>query len=153
MARLLRRELSQRDPGEMADLLLLCASQLSTKTPHYAALVALLEQEQPELVAQLLSRGELALAEALGAGERMRARLLLRFFACLAAAGVVEPESLVGALRALVDAALEIAAAGGLLRRGWRRCCGGAGGAAAEGLAALLQRGRRRCAGTADVPG
>ena len=56
VARLLRRELSQKDSGEVADLVLLCASQLSTKTPHFAALVALLEQEHPEFVAQLLSR-------------------------------------------------------------------------------------------------
>jgi hypothetical protein len=125
---MLRREVSREErTADTVSLLLLCATQLTTKTPHFAALVALLEKEQPEFVAQLLAKGSEELDEALATGQRTRSRLLLRFFAALAAAGVVEGQSLVGSLQVLVNRALELADAGALRwasagRAGQGRC-------------------------------
>lgn len=113
---MLRREVSREErTADTISLLLLCATQLTTKTPHFAALVGLLEKEQPEFVAQLLAKGREELDEALATGQRTRSRLLLRFFAALAAAGVVEGQSLVASLQVLVDRALQLADAGALL--------------------------------------
>ncbi|CAL8461756.1 g1287 [Coccomyxa elongata] len=110
--RSLRRDLHHN--GDLVrNNLLDCAVELSPKTPVYAALVGLLNTDDQEFTASLIQLATEQFNQALAAGDKNRARLLLRFFAALVASNVLHASSVLAALLSIVEAATAIAAAGG----------------------------------------
>ncbi|KAK9820118.1 hypothetical protein WJX72_006327 [[Myrmecia] bisecta] len=111
LSRNLRRDLAQR-PEVVRRVILDCAVELSTKTPIYSTLVGLLNADENEFVAKLVADAHAEFLQALAAGERHKARMLLRFFASLVVSNVLHPSSVMATMQAVVDTAQEIAPAG-----------------------------------------
>lgn len=112
--KLCKRELQHKNET-VYQLLVDCATELGSKAPTYALIAGLLNADEPAWGAALLSQVAADLTAALRSAtpaDHDRARLLLRFAACLAAANVTHPSGVVGLLQALVDAAGAAARAG-----------------------------------------
>jgi len=72
----------------------------------------LLNSDDPDFTAALIQLASDQFNAALMAGDKNRARLLLRFFAALVVANVLHASSVLAALLSLVEAASATAAAG-----------------------------------------
>ncbi len=72
----------------------------------------LLNTDDQEFTASLIQLATEQFNQALAAGDKNRARLLLRFFAALVASNVLHASSVLAALLSIVEAATAIAAAG-----------------------------------------
>jgi hypothetical protein len=154
----IKREARYGDAAQVADILLDCSVQLSTKAPVYALVIGerastdcpwmplahgwhglpaagrpgparppaathtlclahrtgLLNVDEPELVAVLLSHAHASLHAALSPGslDAPRARLLLRLLCALVVTNVLHASAALGALRGAIDAAQAAADAG-----------------------------------------
>ncbi|GBF87915.1 nuclear cap-binding subunit 1 [Raphidocelis subcapitata] len=109
----LRRELGRKTPG-LEELVIEAAVGASTKTTHLALVVGLLRLWEQKWVDALAAAAVEDCSRALAAGGpgRDRARLLVRWLACLVAPGVVSGASVARLLGELLDAARAGAEAG-----------------------------------------
>ncbi|EIE25257.1 ARM repeat-containing protein [Coccomyxa subellipsoidea C-169] len=110
--RSLRRDLHYN--GDLVrNIIIDCAVELSPKTAVYATLVGLLNTDDQDFTTDLIQSANEQFNVVLAAGDKNRARLLLRFFAALVVANVLHASSVLAALLSVVDAASAIASAGG----------------------------------------
>ena len=89
-----------------------CVTELPVKTPVYAALVGLLNVRVPEFVEEVVRAAIEQLEQKLGSSDpddKTRARLLLRFIACLPSVGVISAEHALECLDAIVCGAVAAA--------------------------------------------
>jgi nuclear cap-binding protein subunit 1 len=101
---------SRANPLGVRSMLINCAVQLPAKVPIYSLIIGLINVDEPALVAEILAQAGSELNEALQDPKLFRkARLLLRFMASLVVPGVVQPSSIVSALKTLVDVAVTTA--------------------------------------------
>jgi nuclear cap-binding protein subunit 1 len=102
----IKRE-SRTNPLVVRSMLINCAVQLPAKVPIYSLIIGLINVDEPAFVAEILEQATSELNTALQNPKLFRkARLLLRFLTSLVVPGVVQPSSVVFALKTLVDVAL-----------------------------------------------
>jgi nuclear cap-binding protein subunit 1 len=101
----LLREVQQQHGNEIVTLLMQCVEELPHKDPLYGTLVGLLNLEDTDFVAKIVTQTHAGIQTALDTDNRNKLRVLIRFLTVLMCSSVIAPGSLIEVYESLLSSA------------------------------------------------